>query len=131
MDNPLDQIEIPLWRSDGDDQVRVVVGSFEGVSSPLAPIEPFTFLDVQLRREMSLVVREGHEALVYVLEGSVVLHAVARELSIHGGQALAIGGSGERASFEASEPTHFVDFAREHGSAIRPLPLGHESAGGR
>jgi hypothetical protein len=42
--------EVPEWRSDAGDRVRVVVGSFDGVFSPLVPAEPFILLDVKLRQ---------------------------------------------------------------------------------
>jgi Pirin len=45
--------EVPEWRSDVGDRVRIVVGSFDGAWSPLIPVEPFTLLDVDLRRELS------------------------------------------------------------------------------
>jgi redox-sensitive bicupin YhaK (pirin superfamily) len=38
----LEKSEVPEWSSEAGDRVRVVVGSFEGVSSPLVPVEPFT-----------------------------------------------------------------------------------------
>jgi len=36
--------EVPEWQSDAGDRVRVVVGSYEGVSSPLVPVEPVLML---------------------------------------------------------------------------------------
>ena len=48
--------EVPAWRSAAGDKVRVVVGSFERLASPLVPTEPFTLLDVGLHRENQLSV---------------------------------------------------------------------------
>ncbi len=48
---------VPEWQNDAGDRVRVVVGSFADVSSPLIPAEPFTLLDVALRREISFNLR--------------------------------------------------------------------------
>lgn len=46
----LQENQVPEWRSDTGDRVRVIVGSFEGVSSPLVPAEPFNLFDVALQR---------------------------------------------------------------------------------
>ena len=42
---------VPEWRSGAGDRIRIVVGSYEGLASPLVPAEPFNLLDVALRRE--------------------------------------------------------------------------------
>jgi redox-sensitive bicupin YhaK (pirin superfamily) len=55
--------EVPEWRSPAGDRVRVLVGSFEGVSSPLVPAEPFNLLDVELRREISFSLQNGFVTL--------------------------------------------------------------------
>lgn len=43
-----------------------------------------------------------------MLKGNVVVQAAGREQKLQGDHALAVGGSGERVTFEASGPTHFV-----------------------
>jgi redox-sensitive bicupin YhaK (pirin superfamily) len=58
--------------------VRVVVGSFEGLASLLVPVEPFDLLDVQLRREISFDLQDGHNAIVYVLKGEITVQADGR-----------------------------------------------------
>lgn len=86
--------QVPEWRENGD-RVRVVVGSFKDVSSPLVPAEAFTLLDVQLKSEVSFNLRESHNALVYVLDGAVLIHTDNREQRIAAQHALALsGGSG-------------------------------------
>jgi redox-sensitive bicupin YhaK (pirin superfamily) len=108
----LEKSEAPEWCSDAGDRVRVVVGSLEGVSSPLVPSEPFTLLDVELRREVSFDLQNGHNALVYVLEGGVIVRADGREQKVEGEHAMAIhssnGGSDGRVTFEAVHPPHFL-----------------------
>jgi redox-sensitive bicupin YhaK (pirin superfamily) len=104
----LDPGKVPQWRSDAGDRVRVVVGSFEGVSSPLVPAEPFTFLDVRLRGEISVVLPFGHNAVVYVLTGYVGVGADGQQEKVDGGHALALRGGGGRVTFEALPPSHFL-----------------------
>ena len=100
--------EVPEWRSAAGDRVRVVVGSFEGISSPLVPAEPFTLLDVKLRREISFGLQHAHNALVYVLEGAVLVRADGREQKVAGEHALALHGGDGRVTFEAVHPAHFL-----------------------
>ena len=99
--------EVPEWRSDAGDRVRVVTGSFEGVSSPLEPAEPFTFLDVRLLQEISVDLPAAHTTVVYVLSGEVRVRADGRQENVDGGHALALHGSG-RVTFLALPPTHFL-----------------------
>lgn len=104
----LDGPEVPEWRSDRRDRVRVVVGSFERVSSPLLPTEPFDFLDIELRREIAFDLQASHNALVYVIEGVLAVRAGEREQKMIGGHAMALHGSGGRVRFEALSPSHFI-----------------------
>ena len=103
----LERSAIPEWHSDTGDRVRVVVGSFEGVSSPLAPVEPFQLLDVELRSVISFKLRAGHNALVYVVEGDVMARADGREQKVSREHALGIYGDGE-ARFDAAPRAHFL-----------------------
>jgi len=104
----LEKSEVPECWSDAGDRVRVVVGSFQGVSSPLVPAEPFTFLDVDLRRAISFNLENTHNAIVYVLTGGVLVGAYGREQNMAGGHAIALYGSGGRVTFEASDPSRFL-----------------------
>ena len=104
----LETSEVPEWRSEVGDRVRVVVGSFEGVSSPLVPVEPFDLLDVELRREISFSLRNAHNALVYVLEGAILARTDGREQKVVGQNALALYGGGGHVTFEAVHPAHFL-----------------------
>jgi len=100
--------DVPQWWSEAGDRVRVVVGSFEDVSSPLVPAEPFTLLDVRLLREISFVLPAAHNAVVYVLTGYVVVSANGHTEKLAGGHALALHGSGGLVTFEALPPSHFL-----------------------
>ena len=99
--------QVPQWRSDAGDRVRVVVGSFGGVASPLVPAEPFTLLDVHLRQQISYAAQAGHTVLVYVLSGHVAVSADGHQEKVDGGHALALRGGG-LVMFEAVPPSHFL-----------------------
>jgi redox-sensitive bicupin YhaK (pirin superfamily) len=101
--------DVPEWESDAGDRARVVVGAFDGVSSPLVPDEPFTLLDVELRDQMQYAVEPAHNTVLYVLDGSLSVRAGARDYLqfLSGGQALALSG-GPMVTFEAVRPAHFV-----------------------
>jgi len=103
----LERNKMPEWRNNTGDCVRVVVGSFEGLSSPLNPVEPFTFLDVQLRHQIFFNLENPHNALVYVLKGNILARATDRLQKVPEEHALGLRGDG-RVIFESSRPAHFV-----------------------
>jgi len=104
----LDRDEMVDWHGTGGEHVRVVVGSYQGVSSPLIPAEPFTWLDVQLQREVSFELPEGHNALVYVLSGSVQARIAGDMETVASEQALALHGNGGKVVLQSSRPAHFL-----------------------
>jgi redox-sensitive bicupin YhaK (pirin superfamily) len=103
-----DASEVPEWRNEDGDRVRVAVGSFQGVSSPLTPAEPLDLLDVGLRQGISFDLPNAHNARVYVLNGGIRVRADGREERVRGEQALALCGSGGRVTFEASDRARFL-----------------------
>ena len=92
---------VPDWRNEAGDRVRVVVGAYAGVSSPLLPTEPFDLLDVQLRREIALDLSAGRNALVYVRDGEALVRADGTDRSVAAGRAVALFGTGGRVTLEA------------------------------
>ena len=104
----LDRDAVPEWRNDDGDRVRIAVGSFRGVASPLVPAEPLDVLDVDLRPAISFDLRDGHRALVYVRTGGIRVRAEGREQSVAAGHALTLRGDGGAITFEASEPARFL-----------------------
>jgi redox-sensitive bicupin YhaK (pirin superfamily) len=101
-------VDVPERRSEAGDHVRVVVGAFGGVSSPLVPAEPFTLLDVKLQREISLPVKAGHLTLAYVLDGEVSIGAEGRQETLSAGQALALYGGVGSVIFASTKRAHVV-----------------------
>jgi len=100
--------QVPEWRSSAGDRVRVVVGSFDGLSSPLIPVEPFTLLDVHLREQISVELPAAHNAIVYALTGHFAVGADGHQEKVDGGHALALRGGGGLVTFEAVPPSHFL-----------------------
>lgn len=100
--------EVPIWRNEAGDRVRVVVGAYGGISSPLLPLEPFTFLDAQIETELSFDLQVGQNAIAYVARGQVQIHAGGAERKIGGSQAVALYGGGGAAKFEALGPSQLV-----------------------
>ena len=98
--------QVPEWSGDAGDRVRVVTGSFAGLSSPLAPAEPFTLLDVHLLSEVPFDLQAAHNAVVYVLDGNVAVRADGQQETVHNGHALALTGSGGRVTLQAPSPSH-------------------------
>jgi redox-sensitive bicupin YhaK (pirin superfamily) len=103
----LDGTEVPVRELD-DGRVRVVVGSFEGVSSPLTPDEPFTMLDVELNTDLSYPMGAGEHTVFYVLSG--ILHLrVGKDLrTLRPVQAIALSGGEDTVRVEAVESAHFL-----------------------
>jgi redox-sensitive bicupin YhaK (pirin superfamily) len=81
---------VPEWRDAMADRVRVIVGTFDGVSSPLIPDEPFTMLDVELRGSIPYTVEPTTTTVVYVLDGSLSIRSENEHKSITTMHALAI-----------------------------------------
>jgi len=86
--------DIPEWRNETGDRVRVAVGSFKGVSSPLVPAEPFGLLDVQLQRRIDFHLPDDHNALLYVNQGEILVQAGRHQQTLKHGSALALHGAG-------------------------------------
>jgi hypothetical protein len=102
----LESSEVPEWRSTAGERVRVVVGSFHGINSPLTPAEPFNLLDAWVPDEISFSLPEEHNSLIYVLSGQArVCTDDGKQQEMRGEQALAVHGQG-RVSLRAIRPAH-------------------------
>jgi redox-sensitive bicupin YhaK (pirin superfamily) len=104
----LDGGEVPEWRSGPGDRVRVLVGSFDGESSPLVPAQPFRFLDAWLRSEISFDLQDGHNAVAYVMSGAVAVRAEGGERRLAARHAVAMAGDGANITLIADEPAQMV-----------------------
>jgi redox-sensitive bicupin YhaK (pirin superfamily) len=98
----LDGSAVPEWQDQDGDRVRIVVGSFGNVSSPLVPAEPLDLLDVTLRSAISFELKDGHHALIYVREGSIRVHGDGGATAVEAGHAVALSGSGQCVALEGA-----------------------------
>ena len=103
---------VPEWKNDETgDRVRVVVGWYGRNLSPLVPAEPFTFLDVQLRKTVPFDLPPDYNALVYLVGGAIRLRSGDREQTMSGGHAIALHGDSGRVAIEALSPSHLIILA--------------------
>ena len=98
---------VPVWRSNAGDRVRVVVGSFAQLSSPLVPAEAFRFLDAELVHEIAFELEDGNNAIVYVLKGRATVSADGRDVTVAPEQAVALHGSGT-VNLQARDRAHVL-----------------------
>jgi redox-sensitive bicupin YhaK (pirin superfamily) len=69
--------DIPVVKLDGEaGSVRVIAGEFGGARGPAHTFTPINLLDVRLRagRSLTLSLKDGYTASLYVLKGKVVLN---------------------------------------------------------
>ena len=104
----LESSQVPEWRGGSAGRVRILSGSFEGVSSPLVPAEPFNLFDVDLRRGLSFPLKDAHNAIVYVLEGEILVRVGGLHRSVTEEHAIAVNGDCEEMTVEAVRPAHVL-----------------------
>lgn len=100
--------DVPQWSSDTGDRVRVVVGTFDGVTSPIEPDEPFTMLDVELRAHIDFPVTAAQNTVLYVLNGRVTVGAEGTSRGLSGGQAVALTRGAATVQLDAANPSHLL-----------------------
>ena len=99
--------DAPEWHNDAGDRVRVVAGSYGGATSPVATVEPFDLLDVKLQREIALKLSQSQHALVYVVDGHILVRAAGQTKIVPGGSLVALASEG-RATLEAVRSSHVI-----------------------
>lgn len=92
----LDGPDVPQWTHSKGDRVRVVVGSYRLVTSPLTPAEPFTLLDLDLRHAIELPIQKGQHATLYVTSGQARILAAGGSdgFDVAAGSAVTVVGTG-------------------------------------
>jgi len=108
--------QIPEWHNNAGDRLRVVVGEFKGLSSRITPAEPFNLFDVELRREITFPLPAGHNALLYVLRGEVLVRADPPGQSVTAEHAIAL--HGERGGDVVLQPVHSAELVILSGAEI-------------
>lgn len=87
--------QVPEWRNEAGDRIRVLVGGFENIRSPIEPVEPYSILDAFLVGNVAYPLASGENSVVYVLEGQldVAVNDTIHQLSAE--TAIALSGTGE------------------------------------
>jgi len=108
----LDGPDVPEWNSSHGDRVRVVVGRFASLASPLTPAEDFTLLDLEIQNQVNLDLLPGQYALLYVAAGEALVSSaqLPPELILASGGAASMRGSG-RISISASPSARLLFLA--------------------
>ncbi len=86
--------EVPSWRDEDGNVVRVVVGAYKEVSSPLLPAEAFNILDLHLQSSISVTLGSGSYSLIYARDAASV-GVGAERLALRAGQVVAVYGDCE------------------------------------
>ncbi len=71
----LESAAMPVATDADGSRVKMVLGTYRGVSSPLAVTEPFTLLDVTVADEVTVATPDGWSGLVYLLDGDATLRS--------------------------------------------------------
>lgn len=87
--------DVPEWRNGTGDRIRVLVGAFGNVRSPIAPVEPYSILEVFLTGHVAYPLAEGDNSVVYVLGGELDLAIGGAVHRLTTETAIAISGAGE------------------------------------
>lgn len=87
--------QVPVWHPSGGGSVRVVVGEYGALRSPLRPAEPFTLLDIRLQAALTLALPAGHSGVLYVLDGRVTVDALAGSVMLRQHQAIVVDDADE------------------------------------
>lgn len=107
--------DIPEWTNTSGERVRVVVGTFEGLTSPLFPVEPFTLLDAQLKKEITFDLSKNHNALIYLRSGSLTVEADEHKQLLVTGQSIALESiDGGKVTFKGKAPSQFFLLSGEN-----------------
>ena len=117
----LDGPDVPEWRGEGG-RVRVLMGSYDGVTSPLVAAEPFDWLDIDVRKNFAFALQEGRNALVYVLAGAVRVQADDAAQTVPTGHAIGLHGGAGQVIFEVGQGARFVLLS---GKAIDEPVVSH------
>lgn len=104
----IDGPDVPRWTDEHGNSVRVVVGSYDGVASPLEPREPFVLLEIALVGELVVPLESGRTMLLYAQSGSVdVVPDEGPSALLRSRQAVGVAGEGS-VRLTAQEPARVL-----------------------
>lgn len=94
--------DAPAWEDVHGNVVRVVVGSYQGMSSPLRPTEAFNILDMRLKTRIPVPLAENSYSLIYARDAALLsigaeslLLEAGQVVAVHGGCEVLIAGNGD------------------------------------
>ena len=90
----LDGGDVPVWSDAHGNRVRVAMGEYAGIASPLVPAEPCDLLDVTVKSQVDFSIPAGRNAFVYCESGVVGIQAGDRSVRMVAGEAIAVSGQG-------------------------------------
>lgn len=87
--------QVPEWLNETGDRIRVLVGGFNNIRSPIDPLEPYNILEAFLVGQVAYTLARGENCVIYVLDGQldVVIEEKVHHLSSE--TAIALSGSGK------------------------------------
>ena len=87
--------QVPEWQNEAGDRIRVLVGGFGNVRSPIEPVEPYSILDAFLVGEVAYPLASGENTVVYVLDGRLDVTVDDKVHRLSAETAIALSGTGE------------------------------------
>ena len=87
--------QVPEWHNDAGDRLRVLVGGYGNVISPLTPVEPYSILDADLVAGVAYPLGQGDNSVIYVLTGALEVRTGGQSHRLTKETAMALSGCGE------------------------------------
>ena len=69
--------DVPVWTTPAGDRVRVLVGRYGNLASPIVPAEPFAVLDARVATPIPVPISRGEHTVIYALSGALHLRVGA------------------------------------------------------
>ncbi|WP_353411207.1 pirin-like C-terminal cupin domain-containing protein [Arenicella sp. 4NH20-0111] len=102
---------MPIIKGNGF-RVRVIFGNSNGITGAPSPAQTFTALDAYLENDASYTheLKGEQSALIYVISGSINVHAGNQNVNIANGQSMTIQTQSDKHQlhFESTNEAHFV-----------------------
>ncbi len=87
--------QVPEWLNEAGDRIRVLVGGFNNIRSPIEPLEPYNILEAFLVGQIAYPLARGENCVIYVLEGQLDIVVEEKPHHLSSETAIALSGSGE------------------------------------
>lgn len=98
--------QVPVWHNATGDRIRVLVGGFGNLRSPIEPVEPYAILDIFLESAVSYPVASTDNVVIYVLTGDLTVEVDDRVHALHEESAIAVAGADILHLRATSGPVH-------------------------